>query len=129
MVKVLTPSTGEIREGGSLRLNILGFQPGDRALYRGEFGAWLIADVRAIGESGLILEKDGKLYANPSWREVAGIVAKGADETELLAELKRREQDGDLAVAQARKRKWDKVRVVLEKRRFLSRAAGFTPGE
>ena len=127
MVDIITPSTGERRPGGDMRMNVRGFAPGQRVLVRTDFGGWDAFDVLAVGEAGITLGRDGKSTGVATFRDIAASIPARVDEAALVANMRAMERRGDEGIAAARKAKSDGLRGLLDGV-GLERVAPFIPG-
>ena len=128
MVNILTPSTGEQRAGGDLRLNLLRVRAGERVLVRSSgIAGWMIAEVEAVSELVLHLRRASGAPYDVTWRELAGVVATGVDEEALIANLVALEARGDAAIDQAKRARHDSLRVMVDLACPI-RSNSFVPG-
>jgi hypothetical protein len=122
MVDILTPSTGETRPGGKLRLNNRGFEVGERVLaWAG--GGWIVSDITALADTTVGVRCHGAL----SYRDIAGTLSPKVDAEQLLARIRAVERDADAAIEAARQAKWDALMQFLEGG-DLARVPPFVPG-
>lgn len=120
MVQILTPSTGAVREGGKLRLNILGYEVGERVLVWIAGTGWAVSEISALADTTV-----GVLgYGAVPYRDVAGVLLPTVDADDLLARLRAVQQDSaDLPHAE----RWEATMAFLEAGE-LTRVPPFVPG-
>jgi hypothetical protein len=122
MVDILTPSTGETRPGGKLRLNNRGFEVGERVLARCG-GGWIVSDITALADTTVGIRCHGAL----PYRDIAGAIPPEVDADQLLERLRAVERTADAAVEAARRAKWDALMEFLEAGE-LTRVPPLVPG-
>lgn len=120
MVQILTPSTGAVREGGKLRLNILGYEVGERVLFWVAGAGWAVSEIAALADTTV-----GVLgYGAVPYRNVGGVVPLAIDADDLLARLRAVQQD---SAGLPHAERWEATMAFLEAGEF-TRVPPFVPG-
>lgn len=126
MSQIFTPSTGETREGGDLRLNVLRVKAGDTVVAKAGFAGWIVGEVQGTTETHVALMQDGQ-PVNVTWRELAGIVRPGAKADLLVARFCAVELKAEEAAKVLRLRKYEALRGIMDGPSF-ARSNAFVPG-
>lgn len=120
MVEILTPSTGKTRPGGKLRLNILGYEVGERALFWMDTAGWAVAEITALADTVVGMRGYGAI----PYRDIGGVLPPAGDADDLLARLNAVQQESQ---GQPHAARWEATMAFLEAGE-LTRVPPFVPG-